>query len=138
MSNEIIKHKDELRTWDDKRVRISKEELLKALSPMFVTFPGLEMPDETFAAYYMMLSDLQPDRLVKAVLKACSLHEYPTQLITVAAIRKAYESEQRAPENKSLADYSNAPVRTKMYQPSKEEDERQRRAQLRQRGGRQN
>src|SRR5687768_2328496 len=105
MSNEIEKHQGQIeRAWNGKRVRTAKDELLKALAPMFVTFPNLEMSDETFNAYYMMLCDLDANKLAVAVLRACQAHEYPTQLVTVAAIRKAYEGEQRAPGPRSDVD----------------------------------
>lgn len=133
MSNEIDKYQGQIeRTWDGKRVRTSKADLLKALAPMFVAFPNLEMSDETFNAYYLMLSDLEPDKLAAAVLRACQAHEYPTQLVTVAAIRKAAANEERAPGPASPVDPSKLkPVPTKMFRLDPEEDRRQRMAQLR-------
>lgn len=133
MTNEITRAgAGALQTWDGKRVRISKEELLKALAPMFVAFPNLDMPDETFSAYYMMLCDLEPDKLAAAVVRACQAHEYPTQLITVAAIRKAYEGEHRAPGPSSDVDPTQLkPVPQRMFRLDPEEDRRQRMAQLR-------
>lgn len=133
MSNEIVKQSNALRTWDDKPVRTSKEQLLAALAPMFLAFPGLEMSDETFNAYYMMLSDLNPDKLVRAVLLACRAHEYPTQLVTVAAIRKAYEGERREPGPRNDVDPHTLPdIPQKMFRLDPEEDRRQRLERLRQ------
>jgi hypothetical protein len=128
MSNDIEKHRNQLdRTWNGKRVRTAKNELLEALAPMFVAFPNLEMSDETFNAYYLMLCDLDADKLAVAVLNACQAHEYPTQLITVAAIRKAYESEQRAPgprSEKALTELPSVPAR--MFRLDAEDDRRER------------
>ena len=133
MSNEIEKQQQGQieRAWDGKRVRTEKEHLLKALAPMFVAFPNLEMSDETFSAYYMMLCDLDPNKLAVAVMRACQAHEYPTQLITVAAIRKAYDGEQQAPGPASPVDpHKLKPVPTRMFRLDDEEDRRQRMAQL--------
>lgn len=133
MSNEIEKHQGQIeRTWDNKRVRTTKEELLMALAPMLVTFPNLEMSDETFNAYYMMLCDLDPNKLAGAVLRACQAHEYPTQLVTVAAIRKAYEGEQQSPLARNDVDPAKLKdVPMKMFRLDPEKDKRQRMAQLR-------
>ena len=133
MSNEIEKHQNQIeRTWNGKRVRVSKEELLKALAPMFVAFPNLEMSDETFNAYYLMLADLDANKLAVAILRACQAHEYPTHLVTVAAIRKAYEGEQQAPGPASPVDPAKLkPVPTRMFRLDPEEDKAQRMAQLR-------
>lgn len=134
MSNEIERFVEQLdRTWNDKTVRTSKAQLSQALAPMFATFPGLTMGGETFNAYYMMLCDLDPNKLATAVLLACQAHEYPTQLVTVAAIRKAYESEQRAPGPRSDAEVSqHAVVPGRMFRLDPEEDRRQRLERLRQ------
>jgi hypothetical protein len=135
MTNEIVRQDNSIRTWDNKRVRTSREELVAALAPMFVAFPNLEMSDETFAAYYMMLSDLDANRLAAAVVRACQAHEYPTHLITVAAIRKAYGGE-REPGPSSHADPKKMkPVPSVMYRPSPEEDREARRKQLARSGG---
>lgn len=133
MSNEITRVQDgALQTWDGQRVRTSKEDLLKALAPMFVAFPGLEMSNETFNAYYMMLADLDPDKLAGAVVRACQAHEYPTQLVTVAAIRKAYDGERRHPGPHSEVDPAKLkPVPTEMFRLDPDEDKRQRMNQLR-------
>lgn len=125
MSNDIEKHQSRLdRTWNGKRVRTAKNELLEALAPMFVAFPNLEMSDETFNAYYLMLADLDANKLAVAVLHACQAHEYPTQLITVAAIRKAYESQQCAPGPRS--EVERPPIPGKFFRLDPEEDRRQR------------
>lgn len=133
MSNEIERSGGKIeRTWDNKRVRTSREQLVKALAPMFAMFPNLDMGDETFSAYYMMLCDLDPDKLAVAVVKACQAHEYPTHLITVAAIRKAYDADQRTPGPRSDVDpATRKPVPQKMFRLDPEEDRRQRMAQLR-------
>lgn len=133
MSNDITRAQDNaLQTWDGKRVRTSKEDLLKALAPMFVAFPGLEMSDETFNAYYMMLADLDPNKLAVAILRACQAHEYPTHLITVAAIRKAYDGERQAPGPRNDVDPAKLKaIPTEMFRLDPEEDRRQRMARLR-------
>jgi len=133
MSNEITRVQNgALQTWDGKRVRTSKEDLLKALAPMFVAFPGLDMSDETFNAYYMMLADLDADKLANAIMRACQAHEYPTQLVTVAAIRKAYDGEQQAPGPRNDVDPRTLkPVPTTFFRLPDDEDKAQRMAQLR-------
>lgn len=133
MSNEITRAQDNaLQTWDGKRVRTSKEDLLKALAPMFVAFPGLEMSNETFNAYYMMLADLDPDKLANAIMRACQAHEYPTQLVTVAAIRKAYDGERRAPGPRNDVDPAKLkPLPTTFFRLPDDEDKAQRMERLR-------
>lgn len=134
MTNEIEKYEQQpiARAANGKPVRTSKEQLSVALAPMFATFPSLEMRADTFNAYYMMLCDLEPDKLAAAVIVACQQHEYPTQLITIAAIRKAYEAEQRPPGPSSDVDPTKLkPIPTKMFRLPEDEDRRQRMAQLR-------
>jgi hypothetical protein len=132
MSNEIEKHQGQIeRAWNGRAIRTSKAELSQALAPIFATFPGLEMKPETFNAYYMMLCDLDANKLAVAVLQACQAHEYPTQLVTVAAIRKAYDGEQRAPGPRSDVDpHTLKPVPQRMFRLDPDEDRRQRMAQL--------
>ncbi len=133
MTNEIERSKGQIeRAWNDKAIRTSKVELSQALAPIFATFPGLEMSAETFSAYYMMLCDLDPNKLARAVVMACQAHEYPTHLITVAAIRKAYEGEQITPGPRNDVDLlALKPVPTKMFRPDSDEDRRQRLERLR-------
>lgn len=133
MTDEIVRRDgDALRTWDGKRIRLSKEQLLKALAPMFAAFPGLEMSDETFSAYYMMLCDLDADKLAVAVVAACRAHKFPTQLVTVAAIREAYDGNREAPGPRNDVDPATLPpVPQKFYRLDPEEDRRQRMDQLR-------
>lgn len=133
MTDEIELHKGQIeRTWSGKAVRTSKAELSQILAPIFATFPGLEMGTETFNAYHMMLCDLDPNKLAGAVVHACQAHEYPTQLVTVAAIRKAYEGEQQPPLARSDVDPTKLkPVPGKMFRLDSDEDKRQRMAQLR-------
>lgn len=133
MTNDIEKYQGQIEhTWNGKRVRTAKEELLKALAPMFVAFPNLEMSDETFNAYHMMLCDLDPNKLASAVVLACQAHEYPTHLITVAAIRKAYEGEQVTPGPRNDVDLlALKPVPTRMFRLDSDEDRRQRLERLR-------
>jgi hypothetical protein len=119
--------------WNGKRVRTSKAQLSMALAPMFATFPGLKMEADTFNAYYMMLCDLDPDQLAIAVVQACQAHEYPTQLVTIAAIRKAYENEQRTPgPSSNVPDHIRRAVPDRMFRLSEEEDKRERMERLRQ------
>ncbi len=139
MSNEIEKHNGQgqiERAWNDKAIRTSKAELSHALAPIFATFPGLEMSAETFNAYYMMLCDLDPNKLAGAVMRACQAHEYPTQLVTVAAIRKAYDDALRAPGPRNdVALEELKPVPHKMFRLSDDEDRRERLERLRQTKG---
>jgi hypothetical protein len=131
--DEIIKRQDgSLRTWDGKPIRLTKDELYQALSPIFIAFPAAQMGDEQFNAYYMMLADLEPNQLARAVVKACQAHEYPTQMITVAAIRKAVGSDERPPGPRSDVDpHDLKPVPTKFFRLDPEEDRRQRMDRLR-------
>lgn len=133
MNSEIELHKGEVaRTWDGKRIHTSREQCVKALAPMFVAFPNLEMSDETFNAYYMMLADLDPDKLAAAVVKACQAHEYPTHLITVAAIRKAAAIDERIPGPRSEGTLDLSRLQpSKMFRLSPEEDKRERMERLR-------
>lgn len=143
MSNQIVKSKNGAsiapvsneieRTFEGKRVRTSKAQLSKALAPIFATFPGIEMLDATFNAYHMMLADLDPDRLAAAVIQACQAHKYPTQLITVAAIRECYEQKSEAPGPRNDVDPSLLPdAPRKMFRLDDDEDRRQRLERLRQ------
>jgi hypothetical protein len=138
MSNAIKPYEQQEieRTFEGKRVRTSKEQLHTALGPMFAMFPNLEMGEKTFNAYYMMLADLDPNRLAVAVVQACQAHEYPTQLITVAAIRKAYEQDARPPGPSNDIDPTQLkPIPDKMFRLDPEEDKRQRLERLRQTRG---
>lgn len=135
MSDGIVKYKkqEEIeKAWNGKAIHTTKEELARVLAPMFATFPGLVMSAETFNAYYMLLGDLDPNKLAAAVIRACQAHEYPTQLVTVAAIRKAYEGEQRAPGPRNDVDPAMLPdIPRKMFRLDDDEDRRQRMERLR-------
>lgn len=132
MSNEIEKAGKQELTFDGKRVRTGKEQVLQALASMFMAFPNLEMSDATFNAYYMMLADLDPNKLAVAVIQACQAHKYPTQLVTVAAIREAYDGNRQAPGPRSDVDPRDLPdIPQRMFRLDPEEDRRQRMAQLR-------
>lgn len=137
MSNEIkIVDAPLARTFEGKRVRTSKAQLSKALALIFAAFPGVEMPDATFNAYHMMLADLDPDKLAVAVIHACQAHKYPTQLVTVAAIREAYDDMRRPPGPHSEVDPALLPsVPPKMFRLDPEEDRQQRLERLRQTRG---
>lgn len=137
MSTEIEAKSTKLeRTFDGKKVRLSKTELSQALAPIFATFPGLEMGSETFNAYYMMLCDLDANKLAMAVIRACQAHKYPTQLVTVAAIREAYDGNRRMPGPSSEVDPETLPpVPAKMFHLDPDEDYRQRMERLRQTRG---
>ncbi len=134
MADEIELRRGEIeRTYNGKRVRTSKEQLARILAPMFATFQGLSMSDETFSMYHKLLADLDPSKLEAAVMIACGAHKYPTQLITVAAIREAFEGEQRAPGPRSDIDPRTLPpVPHKMFRLPDDEDRQQRLERLRQ------
>lgn len=133
MSNEIQRVNVQELAWNGKRVRLSKEQLSLALAPIFAAFPGLEMSGETFNAYHMMLCDLDPNKLVIAVMAACQAHKYPTQLVTIAAIREMYESNQVAPGPASPVDADKLPpLRTKFFRLPEDEDRHERMERLRQ------
>lgn len=133
MSNEIQKSNNAIEyTAGGKRIRASKDDVVRALAPMFAFFPNLTMGEETFNAYYMTLCILDPDKLAAAVVAACEAHQYPTQLITVAAIRKAYDDEQRAPAARNdvaLGDLK--PVPQNMFRLEEDVDRRERMERLR-------
>lgn len=137
MSNEIKRADAPIdRTFEGKRVRTSKAQLSKIIAPIFAAFPGVEMPDATFNAYHMMLSDLDPDKLAAAVIRACQAHKYPTQLITVAAIREAYDAMRRPPGPHSEVDpMALPPAPQRMFRLDPEEDYQQRMERLRQTRG---
>jgi hypothetical protein len=137
MTNAITKAKNELdRTFDGKRIRTSKEQLSRALAPMFTAFPGLEMSAQTFNTYHMMLCDLDPNRLAVAIVQACQAHKFPTQLVTVAAIRECYEQDSAPPGPRSDVDPATLPpIPSKMFRLDPEEDRRQRMELLRQTRG---
>lgn len=132
MKNEIERSGGEIeRASNGKRVCTSRDELLQALAPIFATFPEInKMSNETFNAYYMMLSDIDPDRLAQAVLDACQDHEYPRDLITPAAIRKHLpEKREPGPRSESENNYilpEPPHGGFKMFRLSAEEDKRQR------------
>lgn len=130
--NEIERVGKQDLAFNGKSVRLSKEELSKALAPIFATFPGLEMGAETFNAYYMMLCDLEPNKLAAAVILACQAHKYPTQLVTVAAIREAYDGTRQTPGPRSEVDPKTLkPIPTTFYRLDPEEDRKQRMERLR-------
>lgn len=130
--NEIEKVEKQELAWNGRSIRLSKEELSLALAPIFATFPGLEMAADTFNAYYMMLCDLDPNKLVAAVIQTCQAHKYPTQLVTIAAIREAYDSNRRPPGPWSDIDPHDLPdIPTKMFRLDPDEDKRQRMERLR-------
>lgn len=131
MANEIAQSNQAL-TWNGKRVRAGKDQVFKALATIFVAFPNLEMSDETFSAYYMMLCDLDPDKLAVAVVAACQAHQYPTQLVTVAAIREAYDGERETPGPRRDVDPRTLPdIPQKFHRLPDDEDKKQRMDQLR-------
>lgn len=134
MANEIEISKGEIeRTYSGKRVRTSKEQLARILAPMFATFQGLSMSAETFGMYYKLLADLDPNKLEAAVMIACGAHKYPTQLITVAAIREAYDGDRQAPGPRADVDPRTLPdIPMKMFRLKPEEDRQQRMERLRQ------
>ncbi len=135
MTDEIQKSNNALSyTAGGKRIRASREDVLRALAPMFAYFPNLTMSEETFNAYYMTLCILDSDKLAAAVVAACEAHQYPTQLITVAAIREHLE--QRAPGPRSDVDPRTLPpVPQKMFRLPDDEDRQQRLERLRQTRG---
>ncbi len=133
MTDEIQKSNNEIEyTAGGKRIRASRDDVVRALAPMFAFFPNLEMKEETFNVYYMTLCILAPDKLAAAVVAACEAHKYPTQLITVAAIREAYDDEQRTPGPRNDVDLlALKPVPTRMFRLDSDEDRQQRLERLR-------
>ncbi len=132
MTNEIQKSNNAIEyTAGGKRIRASREDVFRALAPMFAYFPNLEMSEETFKAYYMTLCILDSDKLAAAVVAACEAHQYPTQLITVAAIREHLEHRAPGPRN-DVAMRELKPVPQKMFRLEPDEDKRQRMDRLRQ------
>lgn len=137
MADEIELSRGEIeRTYNGKSVRTSKEQLSRILAPMFATFQGLSMSDETFSMYHKLLADLDPNKLAAAVMISCGTHKYPTQLITVASIREAYDGEERMPGPRNDIDMRELkPVPTKMFHLEPDEDKQQRLERLRQTKG---
>lgn len=137
MSNDIERSKGEIeRAPNGKRVRTSKEQLWKALAPMFAAFPGMnEMSDEALNVYWLLLCDIDATTLAKAILDACGAHEYPAHWITVAAIREQLpEKREPGPRSESEDNYvlpEPPPGGYRMHRLPYKEDRQQRMERLR-------
>lgn len=113
--------------WNNKPVRISDEDIVTILGPMFALFPQTKADKSTVGVYVMMLRDLDPETLAQAVLKAMNTCKF---LPTVAEIREQIET--RAPGPRTDVDATKLkPVPTRMFRLDPEEDRRQRMNQLR-------
>lgn len=132
MSNDIERSEGKIeRAPNGRRIRTSKEQLWKALAPMFAAFPGMdEMSDEALNVYWLLLCDIDAVTLAKSILDACGTHEYPTHWITVAVIREQLpDKREPGPRSESEDNYILPPPPPggyKMFRLSAEEDKRQR------------
>lgn len=135
MKNEIERSDGAIeRTWGGRKIRTSKEQLFQALAPMFATFPELKMSGDTLHAYHKVLGDVDPEQLSVAIIRAVEHHEYPTQLITPAAIRRQMDNREPGPRSESEDNYilpEPPPGGYKMFRLPYEEDLRQRKERLR-------
>lgn len=130
MTNAITKHEYALPYV--KRDKATDEEIMAALAPAFAMFPNAKVTDEMLGLYRLLLRDVDANSLACAVLEAIKVCKF---LPTVAEIREHIAKREPGPSS-SQADQNNMkPVPSKMYRPSKEEDKKQRMAQLRTYGG---
>lgn len=133
--NEIDKYQKQELAWNNKPVRNTEDEAVAILTPMFAMFPQSKADGATVAAYVMMLRDLDPQVLKRAVLHLMGEAEF---LPTVAAIRGhvAQLTKEYQPGPSSHVDPRKLPdVPTTMFRLSDEEDKRQRMNQLRRTAG---
>lgn len=136
MTNEIERSSGQIeRTWTNGIIRTSREQFFAALAPMFAMLPDITLSDETLNVYYMLLADIEPDVLSQAVIFACREHKYPTQPITVAAIREQLpDKREPGPRSESEDNYilpEPPPGGFKMFRLPEDEDKRQRMERLR-------
>jgi hypothetical protein len=119
--------------WNGRPIKSTDEQIASILNPMFDTYPSAKKNENMVDMYVKMLRDIDPVSLAQAVLQAMAGSEF---LPTIAAIRKAYESEQRPPGPRNDVDprtLKDIPERTFRLDP--EEDKRQRMERLRQTKG---
>ncbi len=129
MSNEIELYEEKALAFNGRKAKSTDDDIVRALSPIFVAHPHLDVTDEWLRLHKLMLRDIAPDALARAVLDALATNEYPP---TIAAIRKAASNEDRAPGPRSDVDPRQLkPVPTQMFRLDEEEDRRQRMERLR-------
>lgn len=121
-----------LAAWNGRPVRSDRTQIIRALGPIFAAFPNSKLTQDEFNdmlnVYVKMLEDIDPESLARAVMSALNTSEF---MPTIAAIRKAYEGEQRSPGPRNDVDPRTLPpVPTKMFRLDPEEDRRQRMMQL--------
>lgn len=125
--NEIIKAAKAELTYDGKRVRSTDEEIMMALAPMFATYDNAKVTEEKVNVYKMLLRDIAPDVLMRAVLEAMKVCKF---LPTPADIRG--QIEQRAPGPRNDVDPTTLPdIPQKMFRLGDEDDRRERMTRLR-------
>lgn len=127
MSNEIEKAGANIqRAYNGRPAQSTDDEVMRAIAPIFVAFPQIRMTDELMRYHCLMLRDISPDVLSRAVLDALAEAEFPP---TVGTIRKQLP-EKRPPEANSNVDWDDLPPVPpggfKMFRLSHEEDRRQR------------
>lgn len=135
MGNEIEKHTTAPLAFNGRKAKSTDEQITMALSPIPVEFPHLQVTDEWLKNRQLMLRDIDPDVLARAVLDALAgAIDFPP---TVGAIRKAAGvDEKREPGPSSDADLTKLkPVPMKMFRLDPDEDRRQRQERLRQTKG---
>ena len=133
MSNEIKAYEDLAVAFNGRRAKSTDDEITMALAPIFVAHPHLDVTDEWLRLHKLMLRDIAPDVLARAVLDTLATNDYPP---TIAAIRKAASNEDRAPGPRSDVDPRQLkPVPSQMFRLDEDEDRRQRMARLAQTKG---
>lgn len=130
MTNQIEKYEAAGLAFNGRKAKATDDEIALALAPISVQHPHLEITDEWLRLHKMMLRDIDPNVLARAVLEALSTCEFPP---TIAAIRKAAAVDgKREPGPASHVDPTQLkPIPMKMHRLDPEEDKRQRMAQLR-------
>lgn len=129
MTDEIQRVEKAEIAWSGKRVRSTREQVMLALGPIFAAFPNAKVTDELLNVYAMMLQDIKPEILSRAVVAALDVCEF---FPTIAAIRARVDAMKEMPGPRSDVDPRDLkPVPTKMFRLDPEEDRRQRMAQLR-------
>lgn len=129
MTNAIKKFEPASLTFNGQRVRATDEQILMAIGPIFAAYPNAKVTDEMLSLYKMMLRDIEPEVLARAVLAAIAVCKFPP---TIADIREQVELTKRTPGPQSHVDpHELKPVPVKMFRLDPDEDKRQRMEQLR-------
>lgn len=129
MTDELELYEDKSLAFNGRKAKATDEEITKALAPVPIAFPQVKADDEWLNLHCMMLRDLDPNVLARAVRAAIATSDFPP---TIAAIRKHAEGEQRPPGPRNDVDPRTLPdIPQRMFRLPEEEDRRARMAQLR-------